>query len=130
MSISSPTWGLHTIDYLLHVLHFVVIISNLFLWWFPKTLRIAQITLIGTGISWLVCGYFYGWGYCFLTDWQWQVKAQLGEANLPSSYITYILQKWGIYSIDPGTVDNVVAALMIASVIGCGIQTMKYKWKR
>ncbi|MFS4460528.1 DUF2784 family protein [Bdellovibrio sp. HCB2-146] len=124
------SWGLHVLDYFLHILHFAVIISNLFLWWFPSTLKTSQITIVGTLISWLVCGYFYGWGYCFLTDWQWQVKDKLGEENLPYSYITYLLHKLGIYAIDPRLVDNIVAVLMIVAIIGCGIQSMRYQNKK
>jgi Protein of Unknown function (DUF2784) len=42
-----------------------------------------------TAFCWFILGIWFGWGYCPLTDWQWHVKEQLGETNLPSSFITY-----------------------------------------
>ena len=41
----------------------------------------------------MALGLFYGWGYCFLTDWHWQVLEKTGELNLPNSYVQYLLNR-------------------------------------
>ncbi|MGE9744308.1 DUF2784 family protein [Bdellovibrio bacteriovorus] len=102
----------------LHALHLGVMFSNLFLWWFRKTLWLAQITLAMTLISWVGLGYRYGWGYCFLTEWQWQIKSKRGELSLPDSYIQYILQKLG-FSYADSDVNRVVLFLFVVSILGC-----------
>ncbi len=46
--------------------------------------------------SWFILGIEYGLGYCFLTDWHWQIKYEAGYTDLPSSFITYIVNyQWG-----------------------------------
>lgn len=37
-------------------------------------------------------------GYCPLTDWHWDVKRELGEANLPASFIKYQVDQ--IFDVD------------------------------
>jgi hypothetical protein len=73
--------------------HTLLIIFNLFGWIFRKT-RIANlITLLLTGLSWFGLGIFYGWGYCPLSDWHWQVLEKMGRYNIPVSYIQYIAER-------------------------------------
>jgi len=80
------------LDKTLFLLHVIIILFNLFGWIWKKTLRLHLIVILITAGSWFVLGIWYGWGYCFLTDWHWQIKHQLGEANLPNSFITYFFQ--------------------------------------
>ncbi len=117
--------ALHSLDYLFHFLHLMAIVINTTFWCFPRTLRWAQITLSLTVISWFGFGSVYGWGYCFLTDWQWRVKEALGESNLPSSYITYLLNKLGYVDIPLRSIDIMVAIVVIVSCFGCLIQTIR-----
>jgi hypothetical protein len=84
---------LQFVDLLFTLLHIIIIGFNLFGWIFPAT-RKAHFICIGiTAFCWFVLGIWFGWGYCPLTDWQWQVKGQLGETNLPPSFITYFVNK-------------------------------------
>lgn len=55
--------------------------------------------------SWLILGIWYGLGYCFLTDWHWQVKRQLGQMNLPNSFITFLLNDQLGFQLSPSIVD-------------------------
>ena len=102
---------LNVLDYLMSALHLTVVLANTFLWIIPK-FRKAHLTLAAiTLASWIGGGAFWGWGYCFLTDWQWQIKKQLGETNLPSNFISLILEKtFGIIW------DNEATTLTIALV--------------
>lgn len=81
------------LDIALSVLHLAIIGFNLF-GWIPKRTRKAHLVLAGlTLASWGILGIWFGIGYCPVTDWQWQVKTQLGTRNLPPSYITWLAEK-------------------------------------
>ena len=85
--------GLHLANYFFYVFHTVLILFNLFGWLFKKTRKLNLITLLLTFISWFLLGIWKGWGYCFLTNWHYSVLTRLGEQDLPSSYITFLVKK-------------------------------------
>lgn len=81
------------LDYLFVAVHSSLILFNLLGWIWPRT-RVAHfICVLLTGGSWFVLGLFYGMGYCPLTDWHFNVLHHLGEHNLPSSYIKYLVER-------------------------------------
>jgi len=84
---------LHLLDFTLTLLHLIIIGFNLFGWIFPATRKANFICILITAFCWFVLGIWFGWGYCPITDWQWQVKERLGETDLPSSFITYYAEK-------------------------------------
>lgn len=114
-------------DVLYHVFHVSIIIVNTTFWISFRTLRIAQITLLLTLVSWMVFGYFYGFGYCILTDWHWQVKQQLGEKHLPPSYIKLVLDRMTGMDFDSSSIDTVTIIILILSVIGCLVQSIRFR---
>lgn len=81
---------------------------------------------------WAVIGpLFYGFGYCPLTDWHWDILHSLGETNLPSSYVKYLADRLTGLDFDPGRIDlatgiSYVAALMIS----VGINTRDFLRRR
>ncbi len=85
--------ALPVLDFLLTILHFVIIGFNLLGWIWPATRRLHFISVLLTAGSWLLLGIWYGLGYCPITDWQWQIKEKLGEENLPNSFIKYYADK-------------------------------------
>ena len=92
---------LYFIDLLFTLLHVIIILFNLFGWIFPVTRKAHFICITITAFCWFVLGIWLGWGYCPLTDWQWRIKEQLGETNLPASFITWSANKiTGIYFSD------------------------------
>ncbi len=100
-------------------LHMVVIGFNLTGWIWNSTRRAHLIVVSLTVFSWLVLGFWYGFGYCFLTDWHWEVKRALGQQNLPNSFITYLInyQLGGTISmevIDIGTAITFIAIVIIS----------------
>lgn len=109
---------LNIVDGLLTSAHLVVIAINV-LAWIPKATRVLHRVVFGlTIVSWFVCGYWKGWGYCFLTDIQWSVKRTLGERDVPHSFIDYVLQKylglnWPATVIDTGVLSIFVILLCI-----------------
>ena len=84
---------LHFLDGLLTLLHLLIIIINLFGWILPATRKFHLVFIGVTAFSWFVLGIWFGMGYCPVTDWQWRIKEQLGERNLPASFITYYVNK-------------------------------------
>jgi hypothetical protein len=114
------------LDYVFHIIHLTVIVINTTFWMSFRTLRIAQTSLMLTILSWFGCGTIYGFGYCFLTDWHWQIKQQMGDTNLPSSYIKLILDRTTGSNWDPKIIESMTMFVLIFSVAGCLIQTLKY----
>ena len=106
------------LDYLLHIAHISVIIINLFFWIFEKTRKLHLIVMCTTLFAWFGIGYFYGFGYCFLTDWHWDVKYSLGETNIPPSYISYWVNNIFKLEIDERVIDivTVVTFLTVATI--------------
>jgi hypothetical protein len=84
---------LQVLDTFFSVVHLVVIAFNLSGWIFPATRKLHLITMGATAASWFILGIWYGLGYCPITDWQWNIKEQLGEKNLPASFIKYFADK-------------------------------------
>jgi len=87
----------HFLDWFFIVFHSALIIFNVLGWIHRKTRKLNLLTLFITGFSWFVLGIFYGWGYCFLTDWHYDILLRLSTYPSESSYIAYILRR--IFSI-------------------------------
>ena len=107
---------LELLDALLFSLHVIVIAFNCTGWIFRRTRRLHLCVLGLTALSWFGLGIWKGWGYCFLTDWEWEIKRQLGETDLPGSFIHYCVQKLGI-SVSPATTDFVTGTVFFISVV-------------
>lgn len=105
-----------TLDYGFIILHSLVVVFNLFGWAWRPARRANLLLLILTGLSWFGLGIFYGWGYCPLTDWHYQVLRELGIIDLPYSYITYMLGRCCGLSADPALVDVVVVLAFFSSL--------------
>ncbi|SDG58578.1 DUF2784 domain-containing protein [Psychroflexus sediminis] len=87
------------------VFHTVLIFFNLFGWLYKAFLKWHLIVIALTFASWGVLGLWYGFGYCPLTDWHFDILKKLGETDLPPSYISYLLQRLFNLHI-PGDVVN------------------------
>ena len=91
------------------VFHVTLIIFNLF-GWIPKKLRKWNLVALSlTAFSWLVLGVFYGFGYCFLTDWHWQVREELGYSTDSNSYIHFLITELTGILIEEKRVDTFTA---------------------
>ena len=122
------TTMLQLADYLLFGLHIVVIVINLFGWIFRKTRRIQLITILATTFSWIVMGIWYGWGYCFLTDWEWDIKMKLGESDLPYSFVQYLSNNILGMDLTSSFVDSItLIAFLVALVAGITVNYLDYR---
>lgn len=71
------------LDWFFTLLHVVIIGFNLTGWIWPSTRKLHFIFVLLTAGSWLILGIWFGLGYCPITDWQWQIKEQLGKPIFP-----------------------------------------------
>ena len=94
------------IDYLFVVGHTGLILFNLTGWIWKPTRPWNLVSLLLTGGSWLLLGLFFGLGYCPLTDWHFNVLHHLGENNLPSSYVQYLIERLSGLSVSGKLADT------------------------
>ncbi len=97
--------------------HSLLILFNLFGWIWKKTRKLNLITLAITGISWIGLGFFYGWGYCFFTDWHWKVLEKIGVPDLPNSYVQYLLSRILNIQISSIIADYLTGTLFLVALL-------------
>ena len=94
------------------IFHSLLILFNLTGWAFRRTRRVHLVVILLTLAAWLLIGAMVGnIGYCPLTDWQWQIKKELGQKGLPNSFTAYLLNNIFGLSLSRGVVD-------IISIVG------------
>jgi hypothetical protein len=81
------------LNYFFFFFHSSLILFNSFGWIFPRFRKWNLLTLLLTAFSWFVLGIWFGWGYCFCTDWHWMVRKHLGYHDTSNSYIHFLIQK-------------------------------------
>lgn len=108
---------LHLANSFFYVFHTVLIVFNLLGWLYPRTRKLNLITLLATFGSWGLLGFWKGWGYCFLTDWHYQVLRALGEKGMPSSYIAFLIEKITGLSLDPELVNTLTVSLALLALV-------------
>jgi len=116
---ASTLWLL---DQALFLLHAALVLFTLTGWIWQRTRRLHLLVVVLTLGSWVGLGAWYGWGYCPMTDWHWQVKAALGETGLPASYIKYYAdaltgESWNPTLIDVWVVGLALTALVLSAVL-------------
>lgn len=103
-----------------------MVLFVLFGWVYKPTRKVHLITLTLIIISWLGIGVYKGViGYCPLTDWHWDIKYELGERNIPSSFTEYMLEKITGIDFDSKLVDMGTAAGLILSVVAAGYVNLR-----
>ena len=100
-----PEFLLKILDVFFIVFHTSLILFNVFGWLVPKWRRANLVTLSLTAFSWFILGIWYGWGYCFCTDWHWQIREMLGYQNTSNSYIRFLLLKLTNIEVSADWVD-------------------------
>jgi hypothetical protein len=122
---------LQLLDVILTLVHFFIIGFCLLGWIVPKWRKAHLICILLIAFSWLVLGIWFGVGYCFLTDWQWQVKQKLGEHNLPNSFTKYYADKLTGRNFSTALVDKLTAiSFALAAMISIVLNLWNYFRKR
>ena len=114
------------LDYFLTFFHSALVLFVLLGWIVKPTRKTHLITLALILISWLEIGWYKGViGYCPLTDWHWDIKYVLGERNIPSSFIEYMLEKFTDMDLSRKLVDIGTAAGLILSILAAGYVNLR-----
>jgi hypothetical protein len=117
-------------DSFFYIFHVCLIVFNLF-GWIPKKLRKWNLISLGlTAFSWFVLGIFYGFGYCFLTDWHWDVREALGHSIESDSYIHFLITELTGISVNEKLVDTFTAILFFTALALSIYVNIKSGWLR
>jgi hypothetical protein len=103
-------------DYFFLVFHTGLILFNLTGWIWRPLRKWHLATILLTFASWGLLGIWYGFGYCPLTDWHWEVLMHLGVTNLPSSYISYLLERLLGLSLAGNIVDGLTLGFAVLAL--------------
>jgi hypothetical protein len=119
------------LNYFFFLFHTMLILFNCFGWIFPKLRKWNLVTLLLTAFSWFVVGIWYGWGYCFCTDWHWEVRSQLGYQDASSSYIYFLLEELtGLHLPEKAVGAIVVIVFLLSLIASLWLNIRDYKAKR
>lgn len=111
------SFWLHFLNYFFYIFHTVLVLFNLFGWLHPKTRKFHFYSLVITLFSWGILGIWYGFGYCLLTDWHYQVLRKLGETGMPSSYIAFLIEIFTGWLPGADLVNNWTLILTVVALV-------------
>lgn len=114
-----------SLDIFFFCFHTSLILFNVFGWMFSRTRKWNLLTLTITAFSWFVFGIWYGWGYCFCTDWHWAVREHLGFTDMSHSYNHFLLLQLTGINFSVQLVDRVTAIVFIVSFALSGILNLR-----
>ena len=118
------------LDIFFTVFHTGLVILILLGWIWKKTRRLNLICLLLTAGSWAVLGIFYGFGYCPLTDWHFNILRDLGYTDLPASYLSFLFTRITGLPVDQYLVDGLTLwGLIIALIISLYLN-FRHRFKR
>lgn len=118
--------GSQLANFFFYVFHTVLIFFNLFGWIPARTRKLNLITLLATFASWIILGIWKGWGYCFLTDWHYDVLRKLGEQDLPNSYIAFLVEKLSGWLPNADLINSLTLGLALLA-LACSLWV---NWRR
>ena len=99
-----------------HITHVLIISFILVGWAFNTTRKIHAAIVVLTLFSWIGLGFFYGWGYCFWTDWHWSVRDRLGIPH-PASYLKLFADTITNKEWNAGMIDFITAILFLFVIV-------------
>ncbi len=115
----------HFLDWFFVVFHTALIIFNVFGWIYKKTRKWNFFALCITAASWFILGIFYGIGYCFLTDWHWQVLGKLSQYPFETSYVQYLFRRLLSVPVSADFADKLTAVVFFVSFFISGIWNLR-----
>jgi hypothetical protein len=104
------------LNYFFFAFHTLFTLFNITGWMFRPTRKWNLVTLLLTAFSWFVLGIWYGWGYCFCTDWHWQVREHLGYHDQQDSYIHFLLLKLTGINFNANLVEKATLIVFLVSL--------------
>jgi hypothetical protein len=117
------------LDKAFFVLHTLLMGFNMVGWAWRCTRVYHLIAILLTTFSWFVLGAYYGWGYCICTDWQFQIRRQLGYHDAGSSYLQLLATELFGISLDRALSDW-IAGGVFGFIIVATVVTWVRVWRR
>ena len=108
--------GYQLLNIFFFVFHTLLMLFNCFGWIWKKTRRWNLLTLLLTAASWFIIGIWYGWGYCFCTDWHWAVREKMGLFDQSNSYVHFLLLKLTGINFQKNLIDKVTLIVFFVSL--------------
>jgi len=105
------------LNYFFFAFHTAFTIFNITGWIFPGTRKWNLVTLLLTAFSWFVLGIWYGWGFCFCTEWHWEVREHLGYHDQTDSYIHFLLLKLTGINFNIKWVERITLIVFLVSLL-------------
>jgi Protein of Unknown function (DUF2784) len=121
---------LRLLDTAFFIFHTLVIAINVLGWIPRRTRRLHAIVLGITALSWFALGPLLGYqmGYCFCTDWHWQVRRQLGYVDT-GSYIELLFRMTGL-PISAAWANALAYGAFGAAVLGAIVVRLPPLWSK
>jgi hypothetical protein len=115
------------LDKFFFVFHSFIIVFVLFGWAWKKTRLANLIVILLTAFSWFILGIWYGFGYCFCTDWHYQVRMKLGFSDMPPSYVKFLIDTLLGTDLNSKLVDiSTLTFFFLAFVISIYVNIMNW----
>jgi hypothetical protein len=111
------------------VFHTAFTLFNMLGWAFRSTRKWHLITVLLTAFSWFVLGIWYGWGYCFCTDWHWAVREKLGFTDESNSYIHFLIIKLTGINLSEKLVEYGTLIIFLLSFVLSALLNWKDRFK-
>ena len=105
------------LNLLLHGVHLTIIIFSVTGWMIPALRPFHLLLCLLIAFSWLVLGARKGWGYCLVTDWQWNLMRRMGRTDLPSSYMPMLYRFITGHEGDNRRIEMVTRSVFFCSLL-------------
>ena len=125
-----PRFGLGALNLGLHAFHQAWIVFTLIGWIFCETRVMHLIVISLTLASWYVLGPLLkkgdAYGYCVVTDIQWDIRRRLGLEDRKGGYVKYIGDHLFGRNFNESLADKVGAAVLLACIAASLVATFMY----
>ena len=105
------------LDIFFTIFHTCLVLFNMFGWIWRKTRLLNLICILLTAGSWVILGIFYGFGYCPLTEWHFNVLHRLGYTDLPDSYLSFLFTRLTGIKPEQSLVNAVTAGGLVIALL-------------
>jgi len=109
------------LNFVLHGIHQILIVFSLLGWIFCATRMLNLIVLMLILLSWYGLGPMLrkgnAWGYCVITDIQWQIRKKLGLDSRSGGYVKYLADNLLGRDFDETRVDKWAAAIILTCTL-------------
>jgi hypothetical protein len=105
------------LNFFFFAFHTLFTLFNIIGWAFRRTRKLHLVTISLTAFSWFVLGIWYGWGFCFCTEWHYAVRRRLGYTDQTRSYIHFLILKLTGYNANMRLMEQATLWVFIGALL-------------